>query len=138
MLDQHILPELSEFHFADAFTAYYDVAEEYLEMAEAGSPVDKDTAPYQKGMSALIKFALIFLLPLIIAGIVTWIWREQMKTAVSASEAANYIIPGSFQLTSGKGTFLYSEKTKRIIAKSSSSGSSRAGGSGGLGYSGKF
>lgn len=137
MLNKHLLPELSEFNFSAAFTAYYDIAEEYLAMAQAGTPFDKDTDPHYKMILALIKFAFIFLLPLIIAGIVTWLWRGQMKTAILASEATNYIIPGSFQLTSEKDTFLYSEETSRIIEKNSSSGSSSSK-AGGSGYSGKF
>lgn len=136
MLEDKVLPLLGEDKYAEALTTYYEVAEEYLTMASAGTPFNQDTDPAYQRTLLIIKFLLVVLLPLIIAGIVVWIWRGQMKTAVSAVAAAEYVLANSLEITRERDTFLYSEETRRIIEKSGSGGS--IGRSGGSGVSGKF
>ena len=138
MLDGHILPELREDNYFAAFSAYLDKAEEYLGMARAGTPFDTDTDPENARITFFVKLAAVILLPLLIAFIVCGIWKRQMKTAVAARAAAEYISEGGFQLTNQADMFLYrTEDRRKIETKSSSGGTTRDSG-GYSGRSGKF
>ena len=80
----------------------------------------------------------MILLPLLIAFIVCGVWKRQMKTAVAARAAAEYISEGGFQLTNQADMFLYrTEDRRKIETKSSSGGTTRDSG-GYSGRSGKF
>lgn len=134
MLDKHILPLLKNNNFYDAFSVYLDKSEEYLIMARDGAPFDRDTDPAARTTDFLIKLAVTIIIPILIALVICSIWKRQMKTAVLAKTADNYIPPGGFNLTRQSDDFLYRTTTRRKI-QSSSSGSS-FGGSRGRG--GKF
>jgi len=140
MLDSYILPKLRSDQYYEAFTAYLDKSEQYLEMAKNGKPFDVDTDPAKQGTSTLIKLAVTILLPLIIALIVCSMWKAQMKTAKIARTADNYIPANGFQLTGQADMFLYRTQTRRKIetSSSSSSGGTTRDSGGYSGRSGKF
>jgi len=118
MMDDHILPLLKNNKYYEAFSAYLDKADEYLGLARAGTPFDKDTS----GTTLLVKLAVTILVPLLIALIVCSMWKKQMKTAVMARAAANYIPAGGFNLTNHTDIFLYRTQTRTKVQTSSSSG----------------
>lgn len=139
LMDTHVLPLLKKDKFYEAFNAYLDVAEEYLEMAYNGEPFDTDTDPTYGKLGSIAKFGIIILLPLLIAGLLCRIWFVQMKTAVHARAAANYIPQNGFILTGQEDRFLYRTETRRKIEKSlSSSGGTTIDSSGFSGKKGKF
>ncbi len=140
LLDTHLLPLLGEDEYYKAVSKYLDVCEQYLRMARDGKPFDWGSDPVNVAISLALKLAAIILVPALIAWIVCSRWKRQMKTAVIAKTAHNYIPPGGFALTNQSDVFLYRTQTsRRIESASSSSGSSRrSSGSGSTGRSGKF
>ena len=138
MLDNHILPLLRSNKYNDAFSVYLDKAEEYLAMARDGTPFDRHNDPNATDTSFMIKLAATIIIPLLIALIVCSIWKSQMKTAVPARTACNYIPEGGFQLTNQADTFLYQTVIRTKIEKSSSSGGTTTDSRGFSGRSGKF
>ena len=73
---------------------------------------------------------------LVVALIITGIWKRQLKSVRSKSAAADYVLPGSLQITGSQDLYLYSTVTKVKRQQSSSSGSSsgrsHSGGGGGF------
>ena len=138
MLDDHILPLLKENKYRDAFSAYLDKAEEFLKLARSGEPFDRGTDPANAGTAILIKLAVVILIPALIAWVICQMWKSQMKTAVPARAAANYIPPGGFNLTGQADMFLYRTQTREKVQTSSSSGGTTTDSSGFSGRSGKY
>ena len=142
ILDNHILPKLKYDNYYEGFSKYLDRAELYLKKAEEGKPFDEDTDPYVVFAWIVIKLAITIIVPLLIAGGICSSWKKQMKTAVTARAADNYIPANGFKLTQREDTFLYRTTSKRKIETSSSSSSSGRASSGGRGgssgRSGKF
>ena len=136
MLDKHILPLLKDNRYYEAFSAYLDVAEEFLALARDGTPFDRDDS----GTIFLAKLGATIVVPLAIAFIVCSMWKKQMKTAVTARTATNYIPAGGFNLTAKDDTFLYKTQTSRKIQTqtSSSRGGTTTDSRGYSGRSGKF
>ena len=139
MLDKHVLSPLGSNDYYRAFTAFFDRAEQYFEMAENGRPFDAKNDP-SKVVGRLV---IAFVISVLIALLVCLVWRSKMKTARLARSADNYIPEGGFRLTGQGDWFLYRTVTRRKIEKSTSSGGgsggARSGGVGGSsGRSGKF
>jgi len=136
MLDKHILPLLKEDKYFEAFMAYFDKAEEFLRMARDGTPFDRDNS----GTTLVMKLAVVILLPILIALFICSKWKSQMKTAVRARAASNYIPAGGFNLTGQTDMYLYRTTERRKVAtqSSSSSGGTTRDSRGYSGRSGKF
>lgn len=137
LLERHLLPLLGEDQYYDGFLQYLNQTAEFLDMAENATPFDVDTEENAK-TSIWIKLAIIILIPLLIAGIVTFIFLGQMKTAVSERAADNYISDGGFNLTKQIDTFLNKTETRTRIEKKPPSGGTSTGSNGYSGSKGKF
>jgi len=135
MLDDHILPLLRENKYYEAFSAYLDVADDFLAMARDGTPFDRDSSG-----SLVVKLAITILVPLLVALIICSMWKKQMKTAVAARAAANYIPPGGFNITGQKDMFMYKTTDRKKIEtqQSKSGGGTTVDSKGFSGRSGKF
>jgi uncharacterized protein len=134
ILDRHVLPQLKDDNYYQAFSKYFSKAEEYLKMAKEGKPFGEDNDNEYAGAKLIAKLSATILLPLLIASAICMIWRGKMKTAKIARTADNYIPENGFNLTKHSDTYLYRTVTRRKIEKntsssSSSGGSSRGGGS---------
>ncbi len=138
MLSNHVLPLLAKDKHFEAFSAYYDVSEEYLQMARSGSPFDTNSDPGYGKIGIPAKLGITIILPVLIAFFVCGIWKRQMKTAVPARDARNYIPQNGFTMTVQDDRFLYRTETRRKIEKSSSGGGTTVNSSGSSGRSGKF
>jgi len=139
MLDKHILPLLKDNKYYEAFSVYLDKAEEFLAMSRGGTPFDRDTDPERSGSSILFKLAITILVPLLIALIVCSMWKKQMKTAVIARTATNYIPTNGFNLTGQTDMFLYRTIDRRKVASQpAKSGGTTKDSKGYSGRSGKF
>ncbi len=107
---------------------YLGSCESYLAAAENGEPYSGDNVPMGAGARSraiLTRVAIIFLLPLIIAGIVILVLTSRMKSVAAATEAENYITD-SLILSDQYDRYTYSTETRRKV--SSDSGSKRSGG----------
>jgi uncharacterized protein len=139
MLDKFILPLLKENKYHQAFSVYLDQSEEFLALARAGTPFDRNTDPNAARTDFLIKLAVVILLPLLTAFVICSRWKKEMKTAVTARTAANYIPAGGFNLTGSADMFLYqTRESKKVAPPSSGRGGTTIDSKGYSGRSGKF
>ncbi len=126
LLDRHVVPLLSKDKFYAAFTMYFSKAAEYLEMAESGAPFDvsTDEAYQQKTEKAMfwLRLAITILVPLLIAGLVCYIFLRQMKTAVPQQAADHYVSDGSFTLTASSDSLMFKKETRTTIEEKKSGG----------------
>lgn len=108
-LESKVVPYLTENDYYEAFDAYIETSEELLSMAKSGKPYNEKqySTKYLIGVIAICLVA-----PLLIA---FWMMKKKlkkMKTAVENDYAANYMKPGSMNLTMSRDLFLYSRITK--------------------------
>ncbi len=120
LMDKYVLPLLGEDEYYRAFSAYLANSVRYLEMALNGKPFDTNTDPSYNRLPLPLALGITILLPMIIALIVCGIWKKQMKTAVAAKSADNYIPEGGFILTAKSDQFLFRTQTSRTISSDSS------------------
>ena len=158
ILNQYILPRLRNDEYYEAFSAFLDRSEEYLQVARAGEPFDSRNPAERSGNSSAsggnysssnnggitpAKLAVIVFFPLLIAALVCLYWRSKMKTAKIARTADRYIPDGGFALTRQEDLYLYRTQTRTKIERNNTSsggggGMSSMSSSGGSHRSGKF
>ena len=123
------VPYLSRGDYGEAFGLYARMADELVSRAKAGRPYK---APFGAGIAFLIAF-----LPSLAAALaVVSILRGQLKSVRPQAAAADYILPGSLQVTQARERYLYRTVTRRERPKPSSGG--RSGGDRHSSSSGKF
>ena len=115
-LESKVVPYLTENDYYEAFDAYIETSEELLSMAKSGKPYNEKQYS-TKYLTSVIVICLVA--PLLIA---FWMMKKKlkkMKTAVENDYAANYMKPGSMNLTMSRDLFLYSKITKTEKPKGS-------------------
>lgn len=124
-----IKSDLGNDNYADAFTAYVDLCDDFLVQAKAGNPYTADNLPkdpFNTGMNLVICVGIGFVIALIVTGSM----KGQLKSVRSKSEASDYTKKGSLMITESRDFFLYrtvdrTEKKQDDDSDSSSGGSSR-------------
>ena len=132
------LPYLGEGLWFDGFCAYLSALPEYLDVYEAGAPIDgyadysgdyyhgeqEDILYYEEEYTP--SFGLSVLCGVAAAGIVILIMRASMNSKRAQRGAGAYLNKGSWRLTQQQDIFLYSNvtKTRRQESTSSSGGGS--------------
>lgn len=111
MLENYILPELSDNNWYEAFSAYLDRAEVYLRMADEGKPYDVDNDPDKKP-SAILLGAIFGVLPASVAGIFCGTNYSKLKNAKQQDDADYYIPEGGAEITFQDDRFLYENETR--------------------------
>ena len=115
--------DLSDGNYADAFDTFADKCEYYLDGHINGFP-------FNTGKNLLICLGI----GLVVALIVTGIWKAQLKSVRKQSAANAYVKAGTMQITQSGDFFMYRNVTKTEKRESSSSsgssGSSRSTGGG--------
>lgn len=132
-LKKNIQPHLEDDNYYLAMKVFAEKADELLEMAEKGEPFNKKQYDIKY---LLIVIGCALLVPLLIAWFMMNGQLKKMKTAVENDYAANYIKPGSKQITMSRDIFLYShiiktEKPKNNSGSHTSSSGRTHGGGGG-------
>ena len=129
-IDEAMLPYLKKGDYYQAGMVYADKCAELMGMAANGEP-------YKKKINILYVIAGIILIPLAVAfGFMTR-KLSKMNTAVMQPGAANYMKPGSMNISNSRDIFLYSTVSKREKPKESSTHTSSSGRTHG-GRSGSF
>lgn len=105
--------DLSDGNYADAFDTFADKCEYYLDGHINGFP-------FNTGKNLLICLGI----GLVVALIVTGIWKGQLKSVRKQSAANSYVKAGTMQITQSGDFFMYRNVTKTQKQSSSSSGSS--------------
>jgi len=145
-LDTFFLPKLSAGQYAEAFMGFADGADEFLTAEAEGRPYNADTIPGEpeatskkRGILSIGSIIVSFITSLFVTGG----YKSQLKSVRGQAGAAQYIRPGSLNVTGKKDVFLYT-KTARTPRVKSSSDESNAGtistssGKKGTGHSSKF
>ena len=108
-LESKVVPYLSGNDYYEAINAYIETTDELLQMAKDGKPYNEKQYSTKYLIGVIIAALLISLL-------VAWILMKKklkkMKTAVENDYAANYVKPGSMNISVSRDLFLYSRITK--------------------------
>ena len=116
-IGDRIVSDLSAGNYADAFHAFAEECEYYLNGYINGFPF---AAGENLGISAIIG--------IVIGLIVVFVLKGQLKTVQKQSRAHDYVKSGSMQVNVMNDIFLYRNVTRTKRQTSSSSGSSRSSG----------
>ena len=116
-LESKVVPYLSENDYYEAFNAYIETTDELLQMAKDGKPYNEKQYSTKYLIGVIIAALLI---PLLVALILMKKKLKKMKTAVENDYAANYVKPGSMNISVSRDLFLYSRITKTERPKESS------------------
>lgn len=126
---------LSDGNYSGAFNAFVKYTDEFITQAKTGEPYDYGNMPkepFAVGLNLLISFFI----GLIIAAIVTSIWKSSLTSVKKQTEAANYQKAGSLNVTQSNDFFLYRHIDREEKESKSSGGSSTHKSSSGKTYGG--
>jgi len=123
---EKIKPELGDNKFADAFTEYTELCDDFLEKARAGTPYTADNLP-KEPFNLVISLAISLVIGLVIALIVTGSMKGKLKSVRFRSKASDYTKNGSLRVTESRELFLYKtvRQTEKEQKSDSDSGSSQ-------------
>ncbi len=131
-LSEKILNDLSKGDYAQAFTTFAEMSDDYIAQAKTGKPYDEHHLP-KDPFRLLFYLVAALVIGFVISLIVTGIMRSKLKSVHGQTAAGNYIKNGSMKLTTRNDLFLYRHVTRREKPKqqnTSRSGSThRSGGS---------
>ena len=116
-MESKVVPYLSENDYYEAFEIFIETTDELLQMAKDGKPYNEKQYSTKYLIGVIIAALLI---PLLVALILMNKKLKKMKTAVENDYAANYVKPGSMNISVSRDLFLYSRITKTERPKSSS------------------
>ena len=117
-----MLDSLADGDYAEAFRIYAACCDDLIDQARAGHPFDEDDVP-RKPMSPIVPLVCIVIGAALGIAIVQGM-KAQLKSVRKEKSAANYVRPGSMNLTGKQDLFLYSNvnRVKRETKSSSSGG----------------
>ena len=117
-----MLDSLADGDYAEAFRIYVACCDDLIDQARAGHPFDEDDVP-RKPMSLIVPLVCIVIGAALGIAVVQGM-KAQLKSVRKEKSAANYVRPGSMNLTGKQDLFLYSNvnRVKRETKSSSSGG----------------
>ena len=117
-----MLDSLADGDYAEAFRIYAACCDDLIDQARAGHPFDEDDVP-RKPMSPIVPLVCIVIGAALGIAVVQGM-KAQLKSVRKEKSAANYVRPGSMNLTGKQDLFLYSNvnRVKRETKSSSSGG----------------
>lgn len=124
----NIIPYLSDSDYVSAFDTFVRMCDEYTLQYESGTPVDINNTSYGEDSAfpwfknIVISIAVGF----VIALIIVLAWKSKLKSVRHKTQAGDYLVDGSLDITQSRDTFLYVhvDKIKKPEPSSSSGGSS--------------
>lgn len=131
LLSEEFLDDFRYDDWADGFSDYLSMSEQFLEAAASGTPVD-----VEHGSGIGLTLVMVLLIPALIAGIACGIMAASMKSARSKTHANDY--SKGVQITARQDRFITRTVVRQKIESSSSPGGTRVNSGGFSGKSGKF
>lgn len=124
-IGEEFLPALGDGDYADAFTTFAQLCDEFITQAKTGEPYDEDRLPQEPfsfGGNAFIALVVGGLF----AVITTSVMKGNLKSVRFQPAAADYVRSGSMQVTDAKELFLYThiDRVKKQKESSSQGGGS--------------
>ena len=131
---------LKDGKYVKAFKKFVSLCDYFIKEAKDGKPYDKGHMPQTKGQ--IFKKALVrgLIIGLVVTLIVILSLVGQMKNVRKKTEAREYVVNGSLNVTLARDAYLYSKTSKTRKAQQSSGSGSHTSSSGGShgGSSGSF
>lgn len=139
-MTKYFLDDFAENDWYAGLQDYFLWSGKYLTAAEEGEPYSYSRVPMsdeERNSAIMIRMAIIFLVPLAIAGIYVSVLSAKMKNVAKATKAGGYIA-GNLTLNVKKDQFVHATESRTKISSDSNSGggSSRSSGGGSKGFSG--
>lgn len=128
-IGEQITPYLSDGEFAEGFREYILLCDDFITAARNGSPYTTQTLP-KEPFEILPTVLFSIIIGFAVAFIVTGIMKGQLKSIRSQSGAADYLKPGSLNISDARDLFLYRNVTRRPKPESSSGSSTHRSSSG--------
>lgn len=139
-ISEKFLPDLSDGNYADAFTTYAELCDEFITQARTGEPYDTNNLP-KEPFNVFTSLLISLVVGILVSLIVTGKMKGKLKTVRMQPAAEEYVRNGSMLVTESSDLFLYSHVDRRAKSKdddsgggssthTSSSGSSHGGGGG--------
>ena len=139
-ISEKFLPDLSDGNYADAFTTYAKLCDEFITQARTGEPYDTNNLP-KEPFNVFTSLLISLVVGILVSLIVTGKMKGKLKTVRMQPAAEEYVRKGSMLVTESSDLFLYSHVDRRAKSKdddsgggssthTSSSGSSHGGGGG--------
>jgi len=116
-LSEFFQDDLGEDAWFGGFSDYLKWSEDYLEAAARQEPYSKQNSPMEAGArvkAILIRVAVVVLLPLAVAGIVTARLSAKMKTVAPQNRAVSYV-KGGLTLTGRQDRYTHTTQTRRKV-----------------------
>lgn len=121
-MSDKFIPMVSDGEYADAFTKYADLCDEFLTQAKTGEPYDKSNMP--KESLNIIWLPIDLAVGLFAAFIVASLKKSKLKTVRRKAAAQDYVVDGSFRVTKNYDRFITKNVTTRVIHRDDDSGGS--------------
>ena len=116
-----VVPYLSDGEYADAFTAFADLCDQFLAQAKAGDPFDTHNLP-KEPFKLVWNVIVALVIGLAAAFLATGSMKKKLKSVVEKAQANDYVTPGSLQITQSRDFHLYTQLNR--VEKAQSSGGS--------------
>lgn len=117
------LPDLSDGDYADAFTTFAGLCDDFFTQAKTGEPYDRGHMP-KEPFNVARNLLIAVIVGFVIALIVTGVMKGKLKTVRFQSDADRYVRTNSMQVTERRDLFLYTHVDRHPRPKETSSGSS--------------
>ena len=127
-ISKKFLSDLSDGDYAQAFTTYAELCDQFITQAKTGEPYDIGNMP-KEPFNVAWNILVAFVIGLVVAFVVTNIMKKQLKTVQLKSEANNYVKSNSMIVTENRDLFLYNQVSRRARPKETDNGSGSSGGS---------
>lgn len=127
-ISKKFLSDLSDGDYAQAFTTYAELCDQFITQAKTGEPYDIGNMP-KEPFNVAWNILVAFVIGLVVAFVVTNIMKKQMKTVQLKSEANNYVKSNSMIVTENRDLFLYNQVSRRARPKETDNSSGSSGGS---------
>lgn len=127
---EYVTSDLTNGNYAKAFTKFAD------KTATIAGAIDEDGGRSKASFPWGTRILISLVIGIILAVIICFIIKSQLKSVAMKSNAADYVREGSLNITSQSDRFLYSHVTK--TAKPKNNSSSGGGGSSGSHSTGSF
>lgn len=122
-ISEKFLPDLSDGKYADAFSRFAELCDDFITQAKTGEPYHEGNMPKEPFDPFLILVDLAVGLGL--GYMIAFIKKGKLKSVRKKAAAEDYTVPGSFVLTVNSERFIRNFVTsRRIEANNSSSGGS--------------
>ncbi|MCK9524931.1 MAG: TPM domain-containing protein [Limnochordia bacterium] len=142
-LDKLFLPDLREDHYFEGFLAFANAVDDFLVMADGGTPYDSGNIPLlasERRAYQLIAVGASLFIALLAALITAQIAKSQLKSIRQQQYAHDYMRKDSLVVATSRDIFLYRNVTRQKKEQNKKGGGSFTTSSGrkATGHSGKF